>query len=53
MKDMEKFVEWLLEMGYLDPEDIPEDKEQLDKDLQLVKASAPPLYHLLMTISEH
>ena len=48
---MNQFLEWLLEMEYLDSEDIDMDGEEMERDLAKIKEVAPKFYNLLMSIS--
>ncbi|MDE7446144.1 MAG: hypothetical protein K2N15_10670 [Lachnospiraceae bacterium] len=48
MNGATKFVDWLLEMGYLEKEDISEDGVDIAKDIGKVKEVAPKFYNMLM-----
>lgn len=48
MNSTTKFIDWLLEMGYLDKEDISEDGIEIAKDMRKIKETAPKFYNLLM-----
>ena len=43
-----KFVDWLLEMGYMTKEDITEDAVDLARDIGAVRRHAPKLFNMLM-----
>lgn len=43
-----KFVDWLLEMGYLDKEDISSDGVEIARDMNRVKEVTPKFYNMLM-----
>ena len=45
-----KFVDWLLEMGYLDKEDISADGVEIVSDIGKVKKVAPKFYNMLMVM---
>ena len=45
---MEHFFNWMLEMGYLEPEDIEEDGEEFSKDLAIILEVAPRFYDFIM-----
>lgn len=49
---MTGFVDWLINMGYLDKEDVEDfrDREEIEKDLLVVKRHAPKMFNLLMTM---
>ena len=49
----EQFVDWLVQMGYLDEEDIQMDGEEINNDLKVIKEVAPKFYNLLNSISNH
>lgn len=48
MNGATKFVDWLLQMGYLEKEDIVYDGVDIAKDMNKVKEVAPKLYNMLM-----
>ena len=48
MNGATKFVDWLLEMGYLDEEDIATDGVDIAMDMNKVKEIAPKFYNMLM-----
>ena len=48
MNGATKFVDWLLEMGYMDKEDISTDGIEIANDLNKVKEVAPKFYNMRM-----
>lgn len=52
MKGPQKFIEWLLEMGYLEPEDISTDKEEMIADIIKVREVAPKFYNMMMCMCD-
>ena len=52
MKDAEKFIDWLLENGYLEEEDLSTDRDEMVEDFAAVHETAPRLYNLLKNISD-
>ena len=48
MNSATKFVDWLLEMGYLDKDDISTDGVEIAKDMKKVRDVAPKFYIMLM-----
>ena len=48
MNGTTQFVDWLLEMGYLEKEDISIDGVEITKDMIKVKEVAPKFYNMLM-----
>ena len=48
MNSATKFVDWLLEMGYLDKDDISTDGVEITKDMKKVRDVAPKFYNMLM-----
>ena len=42
------FMNWLLNMGYLESGDIIEDGDEIIKDMTKIKTVAPKFYHMLM-----
>lgn len=49
---MEHFFNWMLMMGYLDPEDIEENGEEFSKDLAIISKTAPRFYDFIMSICD-
>ena len=47
---MEHFFNWMLTMGYLEPEDIEEDGEEISKDLATILETTPKFYGFIMDI---
>ena len=41
MEGPQKFIDWLLEMGYLEQDDIPTDKKEIIADIRKVRTVAP------------
>lgn len=37
MEGPQKFIDWLLEMGYLEQNDIPTDKEEIIADIRKIR----------------
>lgn len=52
MNGATKFVDWLLEMGYLDKEDIVTDGVDIAMDMNKVKEVAPKFYNMLMCMCD-
>ena len=52
MKSAEKFVDWLLDMEYLEKEDVDLDGANMADDMHKVKEVAPRFYNLLMCICD-
>lgn len=52
MNGATKFVNWLLEMGYLDKEDISSDGVEIARDMNKVKEVAPKFYNMLMCMCD-
>ena len=52
MNGATKFVDWLLEMGYLDKEDIATDGVDIAMDMDKVKEVAPKFYNMLMCMCD-
>ena len=52
MNGATKFVDWLLEMGYLDKEDIATDGVDIAMDMNKVKEVAPKFYNMLMCMCD-
>lgn len=48
MEGPQKFIDWLLEMGYLEQDDIPTDKEEVIADIRKVRTVAPKFYNMMM-----
>ena len=48
MNGATKFVDWLLEMGYLDKEDISTDGIEVAQDMNKIKEVTPRFYNMLM-----
>ncbi len=46
------FINWLLEMGYLEEEDLSEDGAEIAEDMGKVKENAPKLYNMLMCMCD-
>lgn len=53
MNNETKFIDWLLEMGYLDKEDILEDGKEIANDIRKIRDVAPKFYNMLMCISDY
>lgn len=47
-----KFVEWCLQMGYLEEDDLVCDNEEMAEDLSRAKESVPKLYNMLMCMCD-
>lgn len=47
------FIDWLVNCGYMNEEDVKMDAAEMDADLEKVKNVAPKLYNLLMCLSDH
>lgn len=52
MNGVTKFVDWLLEMGYLDKEDITTDGVDIVMDMNKIKEVAPKFYNMLMCMCD-
>ena len=52
MNGATKFVDWLLEMGHLDKEDISTDGVEIARDMNKVKEVAPKFYNMLMCMCD-
>ena len=52
MNGVIKFVDWLLEMGYLDKEDITTDGVDIAMDMNKIKEVAPKFYNMLMCMCD-
>lgn len=52
MNGATKFVDWLLEMGYLDKEDISTDGIEIAQDMNKIKKVAPRFYNMLMCMCD-
>ena len=50
MEHMKHFFNWMLEYGYLEPEDIEEDGEEFSKDLEKILEVAPRFYGFIMSM---
>lgn len=48
MEGPQKFIDWLLEMGYLEQNDIPTDKEEIIADIRKIRMVAPKFYNMMM-----
>lgn len=48
MEGPQKFIDWLLEMGYLEQDDIPTDKKEIIADIRKVRTVAPEFYNMMM-----
>lgn len=48
MEGPQKFIDWLLEMGYLEQDDIPTDKKEIIADIRKVRTVAPKFYNMMM-----
>lgn len=48
MEGPQKFIDWLLEMGYLEQNDIQTDKEEIIADIRKVRTVAPKFYNMMM-----
>lgn len=48
MEGPQKFIDWLLEMGYLEQDDIPTDKKEIIADIRKVRTVAPKFYNMKM-----
>lgn len=46
MEGPQKFIDWLLEMGYLEQDDIPTDKEEIIANIRKVRTVAPKFYNI-------
>lgn len=47
-----QFIDWLLDMGYLEIGDIQADGIEIVKDMNKVKEVAPKLYNMLMCMCD-
>lgn len=52
MNAAEKFVDWLLRMGYMNEEDILEDGSEIAKDMDNIRRVAPKFYNLMMCLCD-
>lgn len=52
MNGATKFVDWLLEMRYLDKEDIATDGADIAMDMNKIKKVAPKFYNMLMCMCD-
>ena len=48
MEGPQKFIDWLLEMGYMEQSDIPTDKEEIIADIRKIRMVAPKFYNMMM-----
>lgn len=48
MEGPQKFIDWLLEMGYLEQDDIPTDKKEIIADIRKVRTVSPKFYNMMM-----
>lgn len=52
MPQAKKFVDWLLDMEYLEKEDVDRDGINIAYDMHKVKEVAPRFYNLLMCMCD-
>lgn len=52
MNGATKFVNWLLDVGYLEKEDINQDGVEIAQDMAKVKKVAPKFYNMLMCMCD-
>lgn len=52
MEEPHKFIEWLLEMGYLEPDDIPTEREEIVEDIKKIREVAPKFYNMMMRMCD-
>lgn len=52
MEGPRKFIEWLLEMGYLELDDIPTDREEIVADIKKIREVAPKFYNMMMCMCD-
>lgn len=52
MNGATKFVDWLLDVGYLEKEDINPDGVEIAQDMAKVKKVAPKFYNMLMCMCD-
>lgn len=50
MEGPQKFIDWLLEMGYMEQSDIPTDKEEIIADIRKIRMVAPKFYNMMMQV---
>jgi hypothetical protein len=52
MNGAKKIIDWLLEMGYLEKEELPSDEIEITEDINKVKEFAPKFYNMLMCMCD-
>lgn len=52
MDGAQKFIDWLLEAGYLEDNDILTDRDEITDDIRKIKKVAPKFYNMMMCMSD-